>query len=87
MNRVSTQPELDVVEIPINKIRVINRMRRTDDNNVADLIRSIKEIGLLHPICVAKRDEDYVLLSGMHRYISMKEIGYNTIPATIREDD
>ena len=58
MNPVSTTPDLDVVEIPINKIRVINRMRRTDDNNVADLIRSIKEIGLLHPICVAKRDED-----------------------------
>ena len=62
-------------------------MRRTDDNNVADLIRSIKEIGLLHPICVAKRGDEYVLLSGMHRYISMQEIGYKTIPATIREDD
>ena len=55
---LSTKTDVDVKQIPINKIKVINRMRRTDDNNVADLICSIKEIGLLHPICVAQKDDD-----------------------------
>ena len=35
---LSTKTDVDVKQIPINKIKVINRMRRTDDNNVADLI-------------------------------------------------
>ncbi len=87
LNPISTQTELEVVDIPINKVKVINRMRRTDENNVEDLMRSIREIGLIHCICVAKRGEEYVLLSGMHRYIAMERIGYTTIPATIREDD
>ena len=87
VNRLSTQPDLDIKDIPISKIKVINRMRRTDDNNVDDLIRSIKEIGLLHPICVAKRGDDYVLLSGMHRYIAMQRMGADRISATVRLDD
>ena len=33
--------ELEVVDIPLSKIKVINRMRRTDENNVDDLVRSI----------------------------------------------
>ena len=79
--------EVDVKQIPISKIKIINRMRRTDDNNVDDLIRSIKEIGLLHPVCVAKKDDGYVCLSGLHRITAMRKMGEEFISATIREDD
>ena len=79
--------ELEVVDIPISKIKVINRMRRTDENNVNDLVRSIKEIGLLHPIAVAKKDDGFLLLGGMHRKIAMERIGEKYIKATVREDD
>ena len=84
---LTQKSEVQVQQIPINKIKVINRMRRTDDNNVADLIRSIKEIGLLHPICVAKKDDGYLLLSGLHRMISMGALGEEYISATVRVDD
>ena len=84
---LSTKTDVDVKQIPIHKIKVINRMRRTDDNNVADLICSIKEIGLLHPICVAQKDDGYLLLSGLHRMIAMKELGEEYISATVRVDD
>ena len=87
LSQAPDHTELDVVDIPISKVKVINRMRRTDENNVDDLIRSIKEIGLLHPIAVAKKDDGYLLLSGMHRLIAMEKIGANTITATVREDD
>ncbi len=53
---LSQSLEAKVVEIPISKIKVIHRMRRTDDNNVDALVRSIKEIGMLHSICVAKKN-------------------------------
>ena len=80
---LSTKTDVDVKQIPINKIKVINRMRRTDDNNVADLICSIKEIGLLHPICVAQKDDGYLLLSGLHRKIAMEQLGEEYIKVAV----
>jgi len=79
--------DIEVKQIPISKIKVITRMRRTDDNNVEDLKRSIKEIGLLHSIAVAKKDDGYLLLSGLHRLTAMREMGEEYISATIREDN
>ena len=84
---LSTGTDIEVRQIPISKIKVINRMRRTDENNVEDLKRSIKEIGLLHPVCVAKKDDGYLCLSGLHRITAMSELGEEYISATVREDD
>ena len=83
----STISDIEVKQIPISKIKVVNRMRRTDDNNIEDLKRSIKEIGLLHPICVAKKDDGYVCLSGLHRMSAMQQMGEEYISATVRVDD
>ena len=52
----------DVVEIPIDEIKVNRRMRRTDEERIKDLAESIKNIGLLHNICVALKDDTYVFL-------------------------
>ena len=82
-----TTSDIEVKQIPINKIKIIHRMRRTYDNNVEDLKRSIKEIGLLHSIAVAKKDDGYLLLSGLHRLTAMRELGEEYISATIREDN
>ena len=78
---------MNVIELPINKIKVINRMRKIDENNVEGLITSIKEINLLHPICVAKRGDEYLILSGAHRREAFLRLGRETIPAVVREDD
>ena len=34
-------PEIDVTSIPISQIKVNNRLRRTDENRIADLAESI----------------------------------------------
>ena len=62
-------------------------MRRTDNNAVEDLAQSIKEVGQLHSITVARKDDHYILLAGNHRVESMKLLGREHISATIREDD
>ena len=77
----------DVVEIPIDEIKVNRRMRRTDEERIKDLAESIKNIGLLHNICVALKDDTYVLLSGLHRLESFKLLGRTTIPATVRQSN
>ena len=62
-------------------------MRRTDEEAIKDLAESIKNIGLLHNICVALKDDTYVLLSGLHRLESFRLLGRTTIPATVRQSN
>ena len=38
------QFEVETLDIPISKIKVINRMRRTDENRIADLAQSIGDL-------------------------------------------
>ena len=63
---------MKVVDIPVDDIQIINRMRKTDDSKIKELSESIKDIGLLHPITVAEKDNQYVILAGEHRYRSFK---------------
>ena len=78
---------MQVEDIPINKIKVINPLRKIDESNVEGLMTSIKEINLLHPIQVAKQGDEYVLLSGGHRKEAFSRLGREVIPAVVREDD
>ena len=77
----------DVVEIPIDEIKVNRRMRRTDEERIKDLAESIKNIGLLHNISVAIKNGNYVLLSGLHRLEAFKILGGSSIPATVRQSN
>ena len=76
----------DVVEIPIDEIKVNRRMRRTDEERIKDLAESIKNVGLLHHISIAIKNGGYVLLSGLHRLEAFRILGRSTI-ATVRESN
>ena len=41
---------MQTVNIPIDDIKVINRLRKVDEGKVKDIAQSIKEIDLLHPL-------------------------------------
>ena len=84
--QISTTPA-ETIEIPIDSIKINRRMRRTSEEAIEDIKQSILNIGLLHPICVAIKNDTYVLLSGLHRIESFKLLGRTTIPATVRESD
>ena len=75
------------IDIPISDIKVVNRLRKIDESKVKDIAQSIKEIDLLHPIQVAKKDNSYILLSGNHRLNAMELLQRTTIPCVVREED
>ena len=75
------------VEIRVDDIKVINRLRKTDEGKVEEISQSIETIGLLHPIHVAKQDDKFILLSGSHRLGAYKLLERTTIPAVVREND
>jgi ParB family chromosome partitioning protein len=81
------RPAVQVVEVPLNRIKVTTRLRGTDPQKVRDIAESVEGIGLLHSITVSKHGDWFHLLSGMHRLEAFRQLGRQSIPATIRDAD
>ena len=58
---------MKVQEIPVEDIRVLNRLRKVNEDKVDELVESIKQVQLLHPVVVAKKENYFLLLSGITR--------------------
>jgi ParB family chromosome partitioning protein len=57
-----------------------------EEEAMAELVHSVKEIGLLQPIVVRPVGEDrYELIMGERRWRATQEAGLDTIPAIVRE--
>lgn len=56
-----------------------------DDESLAELARSIDELGVLQPVVVEERADGYTLIAGERRWRAAKRAGLSTIPAVIRE--
>ena len=75
-------------ELPIADIAPNPRQPRTvfEEEALAELVHSIKEIGLLQPVVVRRNGESgYELVAGERRLRASKLAGLTTIPAIIRE--
>lgn len=78
-----------VVELELEKIFPNpDQPRKTfDEDKLTDLAESIREHGVLQPILVAPRGEQYMVIAGERRYRASKRAGLTTIPALIRDMD
>lgn len=56
-----------------------------DEDQMADLVDSVTEHGVLQPIIVAPRGDKYLIVAGERRYRASKQAGLETIPAVVRE--
>jgi ParB family transcriptional regulator, chromosome partitioning protein len=77
-------------ELPIDRVLPNPRQPRTvfDEESLAELVFSIREIGLLQPIVVRRASDDaYELIAGERRLRASKEAGLASIPAIIRDTD
>lgn len=75
-------------EIPVEEISPNPRQPRQafDEDAMAELVHSIKEIGLLQPVVVrAVGDDRYQLVMGERRWRATREAGLATIPAIVRD--
>ena len=77
----------EIVLVPIDQIVVTNRLRKTDPERIKDLAQSIEGIDLLHPISLAEKDGEYILLDGNHRIESFKLLGRSEVPAIVRKSN
>ncbi|MGN6781592.1 MAG: ParB/RepB/Spo0J family partition protein [Marmoricola sp.] len=78
-------------ELPVEAISPNPRQPRQvfDEEALAELVHSVKEIGLLQPIVVRRTAEPgaYELIMGERRWRASREAGLATIPAIVRETD
>ncbi len=81
-----------LAELSIEQISPNEKQPRTifDDDELAELAESIKQVGVLQPVVVRKRDRDdnfpteYELIMGERRLRASKLAGLKTIPAIVR---
>ncbi|MFJ9313424.1 ParB/RepB/Spo0J family partition protein [Pimelobacter simplex] len=77
-------------ELPVGEIRpnAVNPRTVFDEEAMAELVHSIKEIGLLQPVVVRRTGpSSYELVMGERRWRATQEAGLATIPAIVRETD
>jgi ParB family chromosome partitioning protein len=75
-------------EIPVGQIRPNPRQPRTvfDESSMAELVASIRAVGLLQPVVVRRtHPEAYELVMGERRWRAVTELGLETIPAIVKD--
>lgn len=78
-----------LLEIPLAAISPNTRQPRETfgEGGLAALADSIREVGVLQPIVVRRREDGYELVAGERRLRAAKLAGLATIPAVIRDTD
>ncbi|WP_204533374.1 ParB/RepB/Spo0J family partition protein [Arthrobacter tumbae] len=84
-------PGARFAELPIDSIHPNRKQPRNvfDEDEMAELVHSVREIGILQPVVVRVSpeggDQGYELVMGERRWRASKEAGLDTVPAIIRD--
>jgi ParB family chromosome partitioning protein len=81
--------ERGLLEIPVSAIAPNPRQPRGGfpEETLEALARSIREVGVLQPVVVRRRNGGYEMVAGERRLRAAKLAGLATIPAIVREGD
>ena len=81
---------LNLTELPLNVITTNRHQPRKvfDEEALASLTASVRELGVLQPILVRPMPDDkYELIAGERRWRAAKRAGLPSVPAIVREVD
>jgi ParB family chromosome partitioning protein len=76
-----------VFEFPIEKVmpNPDQPRKQFNEEQVTELAESIKENGILQPIIVQKRGDNYEIIAGERRWRAANMAGLETVPAIVKE--
>ena len=90
-------PGAQYAEVPLDAIRPNPRQPRTvfDEDDMAELVHSIREIGVLQPVVVRPLPEGadapegvaYELIMGERRWRASREAGRDSVPAIVKQTE
>ncbi|MBK8463549.1 MAG: ParB/RepB/Spo0J family partition protein [Nigerium sp.] len=77
----------EFVELPVDAIEANPRQPRQvfDEDDLSELVESIREVGLLQPVVVRRVGDAYELVMGERRLRATRRAGLATIPAIVRD--
>jgi ParB family transcriptional regulator, chromosome partitioning protein len=86
---VVSNDEVGLQEIPTSAIRPNPQQPREhfDEESLAALAESIREVGVLQPVLVRAGGDGFELIAGERRWRAARRIGLQTIPAIVRTAD
>jgi len=78
-----------LTDLPISSIRPNPQQPREhfDEEALASLAESIREVGVLQPVLVRATDDGYELIAGERRWRAARRVGLQTLPAIVRIAD
>jgi ParB family transcriptional regulator, chromosome partitioning protein len=78
-----------LLEVPVGAVSPNPKQPRTqfDDEAIASLAASIREVGILQPIVVRRADGGYELIAGERRLRAARLAGLATVPVVVRDTD
>jgi ParB family transcriptional regulator, chromosome partitioning protein len=78
-----------LLEVPANAIAPNPKQPRSrfDDETLAELAASIREVGILQPIVVRRADGGYEVVAGERRLRAAKLAGLATVPVVLRDSE
>jgi ParB family chromosome partitioning protein len=87
-SEVTSPGESLLRELPVSQIHPSRFQPRThfDEESLASLTASIREVGVLQPVLVRPAgDDEYELIAGERRWRAAKRAGLQSVPAIVRE--
>ncbi|HQR78923.1 MAG TPA: ParB/RepB/Spo0J family partition protein [Actinomycetota bacterium] len=80
-------PGVSLVDIPVTQIRPNPSQPRQnfDPEALAELVHSLRTVGLLQPIVVRQAGPGYEIIAGERRWRAAQEAGWEAIPALVRD--
>ena len=80
-------PQDTVRELKLTELVANQFQPRTvfDGERITELATTIEEHGLLQPIVVRKQGEGYEIIAGERRFRAVQSLGWDTIPAIIKQ--
>lgn len=81
-----TKGQTEIKLIPIKQIKLGKNSRlNVTDNEIAGLMASIKEVGLLQPIGVTETAKGYEVTYGNRRFMAVSKLGKTKIPCVVHK--
>jgi ParB family transcriptional regulator, chromosome partitioning protein len=78
-----------VLQIDIDRLKAnpLQPRRKFSDSGMEELVRSIKEHGIIQPLLASYRDGQFELIAGERRLRAAKAAGLKKVPVVIRDAD
>lgn len=79
----------DVLQVPLDQVvpNPFQPRKVFSTEEMQELVRSVRELGILQPVLVRRRGERYELVAGERRWRAAKEVGLSALPALVKDFD